>query len=40
MNAFFILLAAIASEVVATSALKVSDGFSRLGPSLLVVAGL
>ena len=39
MNAFLILLAAIASEIVATSALKVSDGFSKLGPSLIVVAG-
>ncbi len=30
---------AIVAEVVATSALKASLGFSRLGPSLLVVAG-
>lgn len=33
------LLVAIVSEVIATSALKASDGFSRLWPSLLVVAG-
>jgi hypothetical protein len=33
------LLVAIISEVVATSALKASQGFTRLGPSLLVVAG-
>lgn len=30
---------AIVAEVIATSALKASDGFSRLWPSLLVVAG-
>ncbi|OIN12434.1 multidrug transporter [Oceanisphaera psychrotolerans] len=30
---------AIAAEVIATTALKASAGFSRLGPSLLVVAG-
>ena len=33
------LLVAIVSEVVATSAPKTSEGFTRLGPSLLVVAG-
>lgn len=33
------LLVAIAAEVVATSALKASDGFTRLGPSALVVVG-
>lgn len=30
---------AIVSEVIATSALKASEGFSRLWPSLLVLAG-
>ena len=30
---------AIASEVLATSALKASDGMTRLSPALLVVAG-
>jgi small multidrug resistance pump len=30
---------AIVCEVIATSALKASDGFSRLGPSLIVVTG-
>ena len=30
---------AIAMEVVGTSALKMSDGFKRLGPSLVVVGG-
>lgn len=30
---------AIISEVIATSALKSSEGFTRIGPSLLVVAG-
>ncbi|ANY17353.1 DMT family transporter [Bordetella pseudohinzii] len=33
------LAVAIAAEIVATSALKASDGFSRLWPSLLTVAG-
>ncbi len=33
------LLLAIGTEVVATSALKASDGFSRLFPSIVVVAG-
>ena len=33
------LLLAIGTEVVATSALKASDGFSRLMPSIVVVAG-
>lgn len=33
------LSVAIAAEVGATSALKSSDGFTRLWPSLLVVAG-
>ena len=33
------LILAIAGEVVGTTALKASDGFTRLGPSLLVVVG-
>jgi small multidrug resistance pump len=33
------LLLAIASEVVATSALKASDGFSRLIPAIVVIIG-
>jgi small multidrug resistance pump len=33
------LTIAIASEVVGTTFLKLSDGFTRLGPSLAVVAG-
>ncbi|GAA1539552.1 DMT family transporter [Nocardioides humi] len=33
------LLAAIASEVVATLSLRASDGFTRLGPSVVVVVG-
>ncbi|OCB02447.1 multidrug transporter [Acidithiobacillus ferrivorans] len=33
------LAIAIVSEVVATSALKAANGFTRWGPSLLVVAG-
>ncbi|CUB03787.1 DMT family transporter [Marinomonas fungiae] len=39
MKTWIILLVAIVSEVVATSALKASDGFSKLGPSVLVVVG-
>ena len=37
-NGIFLSIA-IVSETIATSALKSSDGFSRLWPSLLVVAG-
>jgi small multidrug resistance pump len=33
------LFVAIAAEVVATSALKAADGFTRLVPSLIVVTG-
>ncbi|MCB5162741.1 QacE family quaternary ammonium compound efflux SMR transporter [Marinomonas sp. E8] len=36
---YVILLLAIVSEVIATSALKASDSFSKLGPSLIVVVG-
>lgn len=39
MQAWFYLSIAILSEVVATSALKAADGFSRPLPSLVVVAG-
>ena len=39
MPAFLLLSLAILSEVGATLALRVSDGFSRPIPSLLVVAG-
>jgi small multidrug resistance pump len=38
MNWFFLSIA-IVSEVIATSALKAANGFTRLGPSLLVVLG-
>ncbi|WP_346301125.1 SMR family transporter [Halomonas sp. BM-2019] len=37
--AFVYLAVAILAEVVATSALKATEGFTRLWPSLLVVAG-
>jgi len=37
MNAWLILGLAIVAEVVGTSALKASDGFTRLGPSAVVV---
>ena len=39
MKQWVFLSIAIVSEVVATSALKSSEGFTRLLPSLLVVAG-
>lgn len=39
MNAWLILMLAIAAEVVATSSLKASEGFTRLWPSTLVVLG-
>jgi len=39
MKYWMFLAAAIAAEVVATSALKSSEGFTRLLPSLVVVAG-
>ena len=39
MNAYVYLAVAIAAEVIATSALKASQGFTRAGPSLLVAAG-
>lgn len=39
MNAWLALVLAIIAEVIGTSALKASDGFSRLWPSLIVVAG-
>ena len=39
MNAWLILTLAIAAEVVATSALKASEGFTRLLPSAAVVIG-
>ncbi len=39
MNAWLSLALAILAEVIGTSALKASDGFSRLWPSAIVVAG-
>jgi len=39
MHAYAALGIAIVAEVVATSALKASAGFTRLWPSLVVVAG-
>lgn len=39
MTSWLYLAVAIVAEVIATSALKSSDGFRRLGPSALVVAG-
>ncbi|MBB6241221.1 SMR family transporter [Rhodanobacter sp. MP1X3] len=39
MNAWLTLSLAILAEVIGTSALKASEGFSRLLPSVVVVAG-
>lgn len=39
MNSWILLSVAILAEVIGTSALKASAGFSRLWPSLVVVAG-
>lgn len=39
MSNYVYLLLAIVGEVIGTSALKASEGFSRLGPSVLVVIG-
>ncbi|WP_319468852.1 multidrug efflux SMR transporter [uncultured Pseudodesulfovibrio sp.] len=39
MTAYMYLTLAIVFEVVATSALKASDGFTKLLPSLIVVLG-
>jgi small multidrug resistance pump len=39
MNPWFMLAIAIAAELGATTALKFSNGFTKLGPSALVVAG-
>lgn len=36
---FFYLAVSIVAEVIATSALKAADGFTKLAPSLIVVAG-
>jgi small multidrug resistance pump len=36
---YLILAAAIAAEVVATTAMKASDGFTRLVPSLVTIVG-
>lgn len=39
MNQWLFLSVAIVSEVVATSVLKASNGFTQLWPSLVVIAG-
>ncbi|MGX9461309.1 DMT family transporter [Shewanella sp. A14] len=39
MKSWIFLSVAILTEVVATSALKASDGFSRVVPSIVVVVG-
>lgn len=37
MNAFLLLIIAIMSEITGTTALKASEGFTRLGPAIIVV---
>ncbi len=39
MLAYLYLLIAIVAEVIGTSALKASEGFTRLGPTAVVVVG-
>ncbi len=39
MNKWIFLGLAIASEVIATSSLKATEGFTKLGPSLIVLVG-
>jgi small multidrug resistance pump len=39
MRIYLYLVVAIAFEVVATTALKATDGFTRLGPSVLTLVG-
>lgn len=39
MRAFVLLFFAIIAEIIATSALKLSDGFSKLAPSIVVLIG-
>ncbi len=39
MKSWLFLSLAIASEIVGTTALKASDGFTRLWPSLIVILG-
>lgn len=39
MTAYMYLSLAIVFEVIATSALKAADGFTKVGPSLLVAIG-
>jgi small multidrug resistance pump len=39
MRSYALLAMAIAAEVTGTTALKLSDGFAELGPSLVVVVG-
>ncbi len=39
MNGYLLLSGAIAAEIVATSSLKAADGFSRMGPTAIVLLG-
>ncbi|KFC68896.1 Small multidrug resistance protein [Bosea sp. LC85] len=39
MNAYLTLAVAIVAEVIATSALKASQGFSKFGPTAVVAVG-
>jgi len=39
LKAWLLLMGAIIAEVTATTALRASDGLSRLGPTLIVIVG-
>jgi multidrug transporter EmrE-like cation transporter len=39
MPAYFVLAVAIIAEVIGTSAMKASAGFSRIGPSVVTLVG-
>ncbi len=39
MSTYFYLISAIIGEVIATTALKASESFSKIGPSIIVVLG-
>lgn len=39
MSAWFLLLGAIVTEIIATTNLKSADGFTKLKPTLIVITG-
>lgn len=38
MNPYVLLFCAVAAEIVATSSLKITDGFTKIAPTLLVLS--